>query len=169
MDWVKQTLLKARIDYHTEIFHKGREGSFNGMVFVKFRTVEQRDNAIRIFNALKTGLSDGKSFMSPDLPIESRVPRSFLFKFKKLLTDCLFNRSSVYVDPDLGTISVEGLPILKVVVQEFELKLEWLADAWKEWEDLHRDPSFTEIWQASQESLKTAKQRMCKGKGRTAA
>ena len=68
----KDTLTKTGAGGFEEVFHKGREeNDFNGMVFVKYSSVARRDAASRAFNGLKTGFGNDKSFMSPDLPMET--------------------------------------------------------------------------------------------------
>ena len=113
MEWVEQALRRASIDGHNEIYNKCGVRVFNGMVFVKFDSVQRRDSAMRQSNVLRTGRGPKTLFMSPDLPVDERVPRSYLFGVKRLLADWQFKNARV--DTSTRTLSVAGVPILKAI------------------------------------------------------
>ena len=100
--------------------------------------------------------------------IQARVPKSYLFSFKRLLVDWKFAKSSIYVDTNTMLLTVEGNPVVQATVKDFQLNLQWLDAKWREWPDLREDPNFMGLQVAAQERLNKAKATSSKGKGKTA-
>ena len=92
-----------------------------------------------------------------DLPIEKRTPRSFLFGFKRLLTEWKFLTPSVYV---------EGKPVVQATVKDGALILDWADDKWAQLKELQEDPKFIELQLIAQNRLSKAAQGRSKGKGK---
>ena len=166
MDWVREALQKLAISAVLEVYHKCGDREFKGMVFVKFESAEARAKGITSFNASRSAFSDEKKFMNPDLPAEERVPRSFLFGFKRLLVAWELRKSSVHIADDEPVLSVEGHPVFRAIIDNGSLKLDWLSEKWSQWKDLVDDPKFKELHQNAQDRLAKSKQGKSKGKGR---
>ena len=157
------------VEGYNEIYHKGGEGIFNGMVFVKFNNAFLRERAMERFNSMNVGLNAKRSFMSPDLPIVERVLRSYLFGLKRMLVEWEFQKNSVHVDTNLQTLSVEGKLIVKVEVKDHKLIANWVDEDWRIWRELMEDPKFVQLQVNAQESLDKGKRGASKGKGRSQA
>ena len=173
-EWVRQSLLKAGIENFKNIFNKTADGQFNGNIFVKFEDQDQRDDAIVHFNTKKVTNAGKPSFMSPDLPITERIPRSFLFGLKRLLVDWTdaqgqsYRKGCVQIDADTYTLAVDKEDVLKARVVDNALDIEWLSDQWKQWKEFSEDSKFIQLLTEANAKLKLAKERSGKGKGRMA-
>ena len=150
--------MKARI---TKIEEKGAD-NFNGMVLIKFASPEKREVAMKQFNDSKNVFGEGRNFMNKDSPVQHRANFSFLLNFKKLLVECQFEIISF--DDDSGTISVAGLAVLRVAIDDFTFKLTWLADDWGRWNELTEDSKFIELIKTAVSKLQKASQSKGKGK-----
>ena len=166
VDWVREAMQKLAISAVLDVYHKCGDREFNGMVFVKFESAEARAKGITSFNASRSAFSDEKKFMNPDLPAEERVPRSFLFGFKRLLVAWELRKSSVHIADDEPVLSVEGHPVVRAIIDNGSLKLDWLSERWSQRKDLVDDPKFKELHQNAQDRLAKSKQGKSKGKGR---
>ena len=90
---------------------------------------------------MKASSGSSASFMNPDLPIQARVPKSFLFAFKRLLVEWEFSKGSIYVDTSAQILSVEGKLVVMAEVKDYEMGLQWFSPAWSDWTLLLRDDS----------------------------
>jgi hypothetical protein len=169
VEWVRDALQKLCIKSPQDVYHKCGDRDFNGMVFVRFDSANVRDEAIVTFNASKSFFSHEKKYLNPDLPTDERIPRSFLFAFKRLLADWEFRKPSVNVNTDTAVLSVEGLPVVKAFVEAGVLELEWLSDKWLQWKDLQDDQAFTKLIQDAKDKLSKSVEGRSKGKGRSPA
>ena len=165
--WMEASLKKAGVDGYGDIYHKGDDTNFNGMLFIKFESETLREDGMRKFNLMKTGLHDAKSYMSADLPVQERVPRSVLFQLKRMLIDWAFQKGSVYVNTDNGTLEVEGAGVAKVYATDYVLKVDWINPEWENWKELQTDTGFTALIADAQKKLEAAKKRVSKGKGKS--
>ena len=138
------------------------------MVFVKFVSLEKRAIGMVLFNTSQLDMFDKISFMSPDVPIEQRVPKSFLIGFKNLLVSEAwgFKKSSVRFDEHSGIMSVGGFPVLKASVQQFRIYFEFLDPDWAKWSELTQDSQFQELQKSAHSKLEIARNHMDKGKGK---
>ena len=114
-------------------------------------------------------MGSGTSFMNPDLPIELRVPLSFLFGLKRLLCEWDFKKSSVYIDTEAFGMNVEGKAILQAGVDNHTLHLRWLDAQWQGWQQLIDDPKYKALLTDNQEKLDKARAGRSEGKGRASA
>ena len=156
-------MTKTNIEGVIDVYDKCKSGNFNGMVFIKFASTEKREVAMQQFNAGRNSFAESRTFMNKDLPVEQRVKFSFLLNCKKLLTEWKFE--NVSFDDETGTLSVAGLPVLRVATDGFALKLTWLSDEWAQWKLLTEDPKFNELIKVCEGKLEKAS--ASKGKGET--
>ena len=131
--------MKSRI---TKVEEKGVD-NFNVMVFIKFASPEKREVAMKQFNDSKDVFGETRNFMNKDFPVQHRAKFSVLLNFKKLLAEWQFEIISF--DDDSGTISVAGLAVLRVAIDDFTFKLTWLAEDWGRWNELTEDSKFIEL------------------------
>jgi hypothetical protein len=162
--WLREAMNNINTDGVIDVYDKCKGREFNGMVFVKFGSVEKRDAAITVFNASKTSFADAPSYMNRDLPIQHRAKFSYLLGLKKLLMQWEFGNCRF--DDDTGILSVGGLPVLQAAVEGFTFKLEWLDEGWGKWEELTKDPKFMDLAKTAEDKLTKASQSSNKGKGK---
>lgn len=165
MSWLKEAMSKTRIDGVVDVYHKCKDGDFNGMIFVKFSSAEQRKAAMIIFNDTKSAFMDNRTYMNKDLPVQQRAKFSFLHNLKKLLAAWGFE--NIKFDDTSWILSVGGIPVIQARTDEFTFKPKWLVDTWGQWEELTKDPKFMELVKAAEAKLKKASQSGTKGKGKT--
>ena len=139
---------------------KGRD--LNGMLFVKFSSIEKRDAAMKMFNVTKSAFNETRMLMNKDLVIQQRAKFSFLINIKKLLIVCAFE--NVNFDDETGILSV-----LEVDTDIFTFKAVWLDSNWEQWVELTSDPKFTELLNIAEDKLENAKAFRNKGKEKTSA
>ena len=166
--WVQEALTKAKVEGIIDIHAKGKGQDFNGLIFVKFESPEKQDIAIEAFKVVRTSFlpSEAKSYMKKDLPAKQRTMFNFLLNLKKLLVVWKFE--NVSFDDRTGILTIAGVDILQAEVDTFDFKLNWLDQAWKQWEDLTQDPKFLELIKIAEDRLAKAKvfaNQKGKGKG----
>jgi hypothetical protein len=162
--WVMEIMNKTGIDGFSDVFDKCKGRDFNGMIFIKFSSAAKRDAAIKTFNDTKTMFSEQIKFMSKDLPIKQRTAFSFLINLKKLLLGWGF--LNVNFDDDSSTLSVAGVPVLRVTIEGFTFKPVWLESEWAEWNELMKDPKYKELIAIAEGKLAKASHNSTKGKGK---
>ena len=118
---------------------------------------------MRSFNGSKVGMFDKVSYMNVDLPFQERVCKSFLLGFKRLLVDWGFSKTCIHFDEPSQTLSVGGTAILKVSVQSFQFKLDWLVGSWGQWTELLEDTGFKSMLKIAGDKLQLSKSRLDKG------
>ena len=153
---------KAGINGIVDVYDKCKGEKFNGMVFVKFSSVEKRDGAMKAFKNTKSVFSESRTFMNEDLPIPERTTFSFLHNLKKLLVEWKFENVNFKGD----TMKIAGFPVLRVVVDGMVLKPIWLDDTWGQWSELKQDSKYKELIKTANDRL--AKPSQNKRKGRPA-
>jgi hypothetical protein len=79
-----------------------------------------------------------------------------------------YNKSAVNVDTTTSTptLSVAGTVIVKAVVADLKLQLQWCDGEWETWEELQSAEELQNIKTTAQEKLDQAKDRTSKGKGK---
>ena len=162
ISWLSGVMNKVGVEGVLDVYDKCQGRTFNGMVFVKFGSAEKRDAAITTFNKNKNAFNETRTFMNQDRPLQERTKFSFLLNFKKLLIEWGFDRISF--EEGSGTISVAGLPVLKVSTDGFAFKTVWLEDSWGQWKDVTNDQKFKTLIQTAEDKLKKASRSKGKGK-----
>ena len=165
--WLKDAMDKVRIDGVLDVYDKCQGREFNGVVFVKFSSVEKRDLAIRTFNDSTRAFNESRKFMNEDLPLKQRAKFNFLRNFKKLLVEWEFRNISF--DVDSSNISVAGVPILEAAVEGYTFTPKWLDSQWGQWEFKElttNDQKFQELVETAENKLKQASESHEKGKGK---
>ena len=170
--WVKETMEKSGIREFAEVYDKCKNTPFNGMVFVKFQSVDKRDDAIVKFNSSKHQLSESSekaSSMSKDRPIQKRVPFGFLLGVKRLMMSEQWQFENVQFDADTGVLTLAGVDILRVSVSNFDFNMTWLDDEWAGWNEFVENPEFQKLIKAAKDKLAKAQKGSGKGKGKKPA
>ena len=167
IEWVSAEMTKAGINGVIDVYRKGPEVStLNGMVFVKFVSLEKRTAAIQKFNSIKASMLGKTNFMNPERPVQERVAKKFLDDMKNLMVTWKYEKPSLSFDDESMVFSVIKSQILKAIVRDYQFKVEWLDSSWGQWSLLTEDEKFKEIVGAAQHKLNEALQRLDKGKGK---
>ena len=153
--------------------HVFTKSSYTGILFVKARSIEERDTIItNITNMAKLGKDAWKTnvFAKVDLPIDERTVRSTLFAIRRMLVDWGYHKSAIKVDTDQATVEIQGKPIVHISVVNYELQVEWCDGEWERWEDLQNASDLTSIKSKAHDQLSKAKDLASnKGKGKSAS
>ena len=153
---------KAQIEGVIDIYDKSKGQQFNGMVFVKFASVDERNVAIQAFNDSKTSFTDTRKYMNKDLPIQQRTSFSFFLYCKRLLNE--WGSKNVQFDDASGILKVAGVPKIQVGVEDLTWNVAWIDKKWEKWEELKSDVEFKALMQSAQDKLTKATQSKGKGK-----
>ena len=93
--WLKAKLHDLGVTPPSDIYAKG---DFQNMLFAKFGTTVERDNAVLKMWKSNFKIGDKTVWSRPDLPIDQRVPQAFLFALKKQLLQWNYTKEECYVD-----------------------------------------------------------------------
>ena len=101
-----------------------------------------------------------------DLPLNQRVPKSFLLGLRRQLITWGLTGSNIRVKDDNHTVTVEGNPVLKATVAANRLTLEWMSQDWKDWKELIDSSEFKKLVEKADEALQKAAEARGKGNGK---
>ena len=160
---VKCKLKDKDMEEPSAVYHKGDE--FKGIVFAKFSTDKVAEDVVKAISS-QQGKGEETTWCKKDLPLNRRVPLSFLLGVRKQLTNWGFTKSKVRVQEDTNTLTVAGQPILKAGAAGSYLTLDWINHEWKNWKELVESLEFKELTKKAEESLKKAEDAKGKGKGK---
>ena len=121
--WVKGEIEKCKADVQFEVFTKGGEENFRGILFTKFATKTKRDEVVSALRKhLETTIAE--VWVKPDLPVRIRAVNGFLLGLKRLMVsdEWKFDRSNVRVDVDVKSLEVGGVEVVKI---DDDLQLMW--------------------------------------------
>ena len=79
-----------------------------------------------------------------------------------------FNKKTIKVDVESGTMKVEGKLVATARVEQDNIKISWNDQTWGEWKELHDSAEWKELIDAGTKRLKRSaegKQGLGKGKG----
>lgn len=133
--WLKDKLWHIGGLQPVEVFAKG---DFKGLLFAKFGSKANRDDAVSALQRAGIKEGDRKVWAKPDLPLEKRVVKAFVFGLKYAMVEKWgYNKSQIWVDPEEGALWVENeMAVGSVKVCGAELKVDfhngwgdWLSDA----------------------------------------
>ena len=161
--WVKCKIKEHNLEEPSVVYHKGDD--FNGTVFAKFTTEKVADDIAKtISNKLKD--SEETIWCKKDLPLEKRVPLSFLLGLRRQLIAWGFARSKVRVKEEDNSLSVGGSQVLKASIEANRLRLEWMSQEWKDWKEFVDSSEFNLLMKRAEETLKKAADNKGKGDGK---
>ena len=78
--WLNSQLSQLQCPKHVGTYMKS--SSFQGVMFVKFKNVDDRDVAVGILRSAGLTSGDGKVWATQDLPIPTRARKMFLLSFR---------------------------------------------------------------------------------------
>ena len=85
----------------------------------------------------------------PDQALEPRVLQSFLFAVKRLLVDWGFEKRSLWVDTDAGTLWLGDEVVVAACVRDRRLALDYGTD----WQDYLSSPDWRELEETANQKL----------------
>ena len=102
------------------------KGEFKKMVFAKFATKRDRDNAIAILRQNK----NSEQWIKPDRPLNERVVRSLVFGLKQFFSDWKWDVAGMWADENNGTFTIGKKTVVTVSIHYKNLVLEY-GDDWE--------------------------------------
>ena len=161
-EWIKNKLWELWGPTPVDVYTKG---DFNGMVFCKFQTEVEKEQAISIVRANTLTYGDKEIKMWPDAPAVERIPKSFLFALKRLLLKWDYDKKSLWVDEAGKILKIGDEIVISTGVDGTDL----ITDFGEGWADFLRCAELEEMMKTHKERLKrslTPKKGTGKGKGK---
>ena len=163
-DWVIRQIKEKKVEEPEVIYFKGDK--FAGLVFAKFTTTRIADDVVRKMSIAKLTVGEDEVWCKKDLPIERRVPLSFLLGTRRQLIEWGYSKQKVKVNDEDNALAIGGITVLKAFVQDYQLQLDWTSDYWRNWEELVGSQEFKSLLGRAEESLKKARDDKGKGDGK---
>ena len=163
-DWFNRKVQALKLEAPIDIFHKGDE--FKGILYANFATPASVEKVTKAFAKDKPKLSGQDVWCKKDLPIERRVPLSFLLSLRWQLNQWGFTKQEVKVTEEDLTLTVGAVPVVKAAVSENKLKVAWIDKGWENWGDLQSAAELNKLTQAADEKLAKTVSSRAKGKGK---
>ena len=160
--WIQEQIKERKLDDPQVVYFKGDE--FAGLAFAKFETPKAAENVVKKMSKIKRG--NDEIWCKKDLPLDKRVSLSLLLGLRRQLIEWGYKKSKVRVKEDDNELVIGGLPVLKAVVQDYKLNMEWTSDYWKNWTELVDSKEFKKLCQRAEETLAKAKDDKGKGDGK---
>ena len=161
--WMKSKISEAACEVPLDMFDKG---GFNGLVFGKIKSVEARNAAVIAIQRARIQYLGTAIWAKEDLPIEKRIPESFLFGLKKVMLGWKYTTEEVYVDKTDHILSV-GVGrtrerIVTATVADGRFMAKW-ATEWEAWTEYS---SSAEVQALCKKATETLQRSATKGSGR---
>ena len=122
------------------------------MLSCPFKDESERNIAYARFRNCALTYGKNSIWSAPSLPLDRRIPQSFLFAFKRLLLSWEFNKAAVRVNTDETSLKVEGKFVCKAEAHDHKLRISWNPE-WESWNDLHNDEAFKNLIQSCSSKL----------------
>ena len=164
-EWIKEQIKERKLEEPEIMYYKGDE--YVGLVFAKFAVSKAADEVVRKMSKLKRGQEE--VWCKKDLPLDRRVPLSFLLGTRRQLISWGFTKSNVRVQEESNTLTVAGQPVMKAFVSGSTLKLDWINQEWKNWTEFVESTEFNELTKKAEGSVQKAEDAKGKGKGKDRA
>ena len=162
--WVNNTLWSGWASLPTKMYFKGEH--FDDVVFADFASAEERDKAIEIIKKERATVGNKSVWANIDQPVDVRAVESFLFGFKKQLTEWGYAKKQVWVDTEKSTVTVDGTEVVHGSVVGGQFGAQWCDPAWANWELLQEAAELKALISKTQERLAKGGDKG-KGKGKS--
>ena len=149
--WVNNTLWSGWASLPTKMYFKGEQ--FDNMVFAEFASAEDRDKAVETIRKERATVGSKAVWANVDQPADVRAVESFLFGFKKQLTEWGYAKKQVWVDTDNSTVTVDGIKVVQGSVAAGKFDAQWCDPAWANWELLQEAAELKALLSKTQERL----------------
>ena len=97
---------------------------------MKFANTEDRNTAIKVLKEVINKQNGSTVWTKPDLPLTARVNQAFLFKIKHVMVEWGYDRKSIWVDVDEGSLKVGFDTVLTSRVDGANLNIEFISAEW---------------------------------------
>ena len=161
IEWLLSKLKALGSAAPEDVYSKGED--FTGILFARFRGIEDRDAALRRLRDKSSRDSGHEHWVKPDLPLVVRTVQSFLFGAKYLFAQWGYARAALWVDLDTNKFYVGDSEVVQAVVNggKFEVTI---ASDWKNELD---DPDWKQLVETAKTKLAATKGKGTeKGKGK---
>ena len=158
--WLWKQLWYNNAPTATEFYAKG---DFTGILFAKFASTVDRDDAVNKFRAAKLETGNGVAWAKADLPIDIRAPRGLLFGTKSLMIEWGFPRNTLWADPEEYTLQMGDDNIFEIKVEGGEMIVTY-GNGWEEY--LKNDTQWQELLKTHAGKLQKGKAAKGAGKGK---
>ena len=101
-----------------------------------------------------------------DFPLDRRVALSFSLGLRRQLIEWGYAKLKVRIKEEDSALVIGGFPVLKAVVQDYKLNMDWTSAHWKLWADFVDSQEFTKLDKRAAETLTKAKDGKGKGDGK---
>lgn len=164
-DWVNQKMRALNQPEPSLTYHKDDE-HFEGIIYAKFSIPKEATNVVAAMEGQAEKLGGKTIWCKRDRPIEVRAPIGFLLGLRWQLNQWGFSKREVRVDDATMVMKVHRVPVLNAKVVDDALKLEWLSETWKSWEELQSSPELKKLRDIANDRLARSKASSGKGKGK---
>ena len=162
--WVRKQLGEWKLSAPLRIYKK--DDDFKGLAFARFSNHEAMSATVEAFNSKGIMLKEKKIWSKVERPIHIRAPNTFLFRLKALMTQWGYDKKSVYVNEDLGSMDICGVRVLTATVKDGSLNLDWILKDFESWQELQTNADYLANIEKCNESLKSSRGAQSKGVGK---
>ena len=160
--WLNSQLSQLQCPKHVGTYMKS--SSFQGLMFVKFKNVDDRDLAVGILRSAGLTSGDGKVWATQDLPIPTRARKMFLLSLRWQLGEWGFVKREIEIDECYTKMMIGGRVVVTVASEGESITFQWM-DAWAQWDDFQKSDELKDLITKSNAIL----QKQGKGGGKSKA
>ena len=159
--WVTNTLVSMRGPSIISTYIKPEK--FQGLLFVKFASVVDRDTAVALLRSGSLKIGDSPVWATQDLPVPVRVRKLFLMGLRWQLAQWGFWKQEIDINDDFTCMHIGTKMVVKVANGEGRLLFNWAED-WAQWAELQQSEELRQLIERSQTILQ---KHMGKGLGKS--
>ena len=161
--WLKDKMWYLHGPQPVEMYIKGE---FDGILFVKLESNEDRDAAVRVLRSNTNGNNSGVGgeyddadyWAKSDMALPQRTVHSFVFGAKAAMVEWGWPKRALWADPVSGTLSLAKKEVLTAAVVNEKVTITYSEG----WQTYCENPNFPQI----KELIHTANEKMAKGAGK---
>ena len=159
--WVTNTLVSMRGPSIISTYIKSEK--FQGLLFVKFASVVDRDTAVALLRSGSLKIGDSPVWATQDLPVPVRARKLFLMGLRWQLAQWGFWKQEIDINDDFTCMHIGKKMVVKVANGEGRLLFNWAED-WAQWAELQQSEELRQLIERSQTILQ---KHMGKGLGKS--
>ena len=118
--------------------------SFQGLIFVKFKSGDERDLAVGTLRSAGLTNGDNNIWATQDLPIPTRARKIFLLSLWWQLDESGFLKREIEIDECYTKIMVGGKVVVTVASEGEGITFQW-KDAWAQWDDVQKSDELKDL------------------------
>ncbi|CAE7398490.1 unnamed protein product [Symbiodinium sp. CCMP2592] len=136
---------------------------FQGLLFVKFASVVDRDTAVALLRSGSLKIGDSAVWATQDLPMPVRARKLFLMGLSWQLAQWGFWKQEIHINDDFTCMHIGTKLVIKIANGEGRLIFNW-ADDWAQWAEWQQSEELGQLIARSQSILQ---KHMGKGLGKS--